>query len=665
MALPVPATTGMLRSLGPYQLQEVLGEGGMGVVYLAVHRSSGERVAIKTVKVPHEQHLAGIRREIQALSRLRHPGVVRVLETGFQDSVPWYAMEYLEGETLGSLKERGFEGSAARFASGEVRVPRAAPSSAPDQPTLASNEMLDAPAGPSRPLFGPAAGGKLPEVLTILRRLCATLSYLHGEGVMHRDLKPSNIFVQPRQRPVLVDFGLVWRFGGGGREVLDVSQMEAGTVAYMAPEHFRGEFSDARSDRRLFLRVNRRGGEFSDARSDHCRDCGCITWAGEFSDARSDLYSLGCILYEMITGRLSFEGSTLLEIRSGHLALSPTPPSALVDGVPAALDQLVLRLLEKQPRQRIGHAADVEEVLASLGAEADPQVSPVRTRAYVYRPALVGREEAMQQLQGALERAERGDGGVLLLEGESGIGKTYLAMAFARRAMAQGFTVVADSCAPGQDLEGNTDTPLLPFRRFLQAISDRCVEMGPDTTALLLGPSLHLLAPYEPSLGELPGAEFFAPPPELAAQAARARLIQAIHGVIRAFLEASPLLLMVDDLQWIDDLSAQVLAELPEELFRSRLMVLGTFRSEQRTEAIRRLLAPPGEGVRSGAAGGGQRGRAGLGHAGDGAPARAAGEGAHQPVPREPVLRGGVPPGGGGGGPADPEPREVAGRQRR
>jgi serine/threonine protein kinase len=126
MALPVPATTGMLRSLGPYQLQEVLGEGGMGVVYLAVHRSSGERVAIKTVKVPHEQHLAGIRREIQALSRLRHPGVVRVLETGFQDSVPWYAMEYLEGETLGSLKERGFEGSAARFASGEVRVPRAA-----------------------------------------------------------------------------------------------------------------------------------------------------------------------------------------------------------------------------------------------------------------------------------------------------------------------------------------------------------------------------------------------------------------------------------------------------------------------------------------------------------------------------------------------------------
>jgi hypothetical protein len=528
--------------------------------------------------------------------------------------------------------------------------------------------MLDAPAGPSRPLFGPAAGGKLPEVLTILRRLCTTLSYLHGEGVMHRDLKPSNIFVQPRQRPVLVDFGLVWRFGGGrarGAGCLPDGSRDCGVHGAGA---FPREFSDARSDRRLFLRVNRRGGEFSDARSDHCRDCGCITWAGEFSDARSDLYSLGCILYEMITGRLSFEGSTLLEIRSGHLALSPTPPSALVDGVPAALDQLVLRLLEKQPRQRIGHAADVEEVLASLGAEADPQVSPVRTRAYVYRPALVGREEAMQQLQGALERAERGDGGVLLLEGESGIGKTYLAMAFARRAMAQGFTVVADSCAPGQDLEGNTDTPLLPFRRFLQAISDRCVEMGPDTTALLLGPSLHLLAPYEPSLGGAAGSGVLRPPPGTGSPGGPSpadpgdsrRDPSLLGGVATALDGGRP---PVDR----RPLGARVLlAELPEELFRSRLMVLGTFRSEQRTEAIRRLLARPL--VREFALARLEEANVGV-LVSD----MLATERPPEPLVKaltsrcrgEPVLRGGVPPGGGGGGPADPEPREVAGRQRR
>ncbi|MCU0656686.1 MAG: DUF2791 family P-loop domain-containing protein [Polyangiaceae bacterium] len=549
MALPIPAPDG-LRSMGPYLLQEKLGEGGMGVVYRAVHETTGEQVALKTVKVPHEHQLAGIRREILALSRLQHPGVVRVLATGLRDAVPWYAMELLEGETLSSLRERGFEGSAGRLISGEFLVPRL-PSSEPDQPTLAGPEDLSAPAASSRPLYGPAAGGKLQEVLTILSRLCATLSYLHGEGVVHRDLKPSNIFVRSRLRPVLVDFGLVWRFGGGGREVLDISHIEAGTISYMAPEHFRGEFGDA----------------------------------------RSDLYSLGCILYELLTGRLPFEGSTLFQIRSAHLALTPPAPSSLVSGVEPELDRLVMTLLEKQPRQRVGHAEDVQEVLLRLGAEPDERMAPVRPRAFVYRPTLVGREEAMERLLSVLDRTSQGEGAVALLGGESGIGKTYLAMSFARQAMARGFLVVADSCVPGKDLESAPDAPLLPFRKLLQTVADRCIEHGPEGTALLLGPSVHLLAPYEPGLLNLPGADLFDAPPEVSAQAARERIVEALHGVLLAFLETSPLLLMIDDLQWIDDLSAQVLTTLPEGLFQRRLLVLGTFRSEQRSAPLERLLA--------------------------------------------------------------------------
>src|SRR5262245_13635328 len=91
-------------SIGPYIINGLLGEGGMGVVYRAQHHARSEPVALKTVRVAQESHLSGIRREIHALSRLTHPGVVRVLATGMESGLPWYAMELLEGTTLAELK---------------------------------------------------------------------------------------------------------------------------------------------------------------------------------------------------------------------------------------------------------------------------------------------------------------------------------------------------------------------------------------------------------------------------------------------------------------------------------------------------------------------------------------------------------------------------------
>src|SRR5262245_30448147 len=89
--------------LGAYRVLEWIGEGGMGVVYRAEHRETGERVAIKTVRLPQEGQLAGLRREIRALTRVRHPGVVQIVDGGVADGLPWYAMELLEGRLLGDL----------------------------------------------------------------------------------------------------------------------------------------------------------------------------------------------------------------------------------------------------------------------------------------------------------------------------------------------------------------------------------------------------------------------------------------------------------------------------------------------------------------------------------------------------------------------------------
>src|SRR5262245_15095959 len=92
-------------AIGPYRILERLGRGGMGVVYRGQHNDSGELAAVKTVPLPDAAVLQCLRREIHALARIRHPGVVRVLESGLQDGLPWYAMELVDGLTLWRYRE--------------------------------------------------------------------------------------------------------------------------------------------------------------------------------------------------------------------------------------------------------------------------------------------------------------------------------------------------------------------------------------------------------------------------------------------------------------------------------------------------------------------------------------------------------------------------------
>jgi tetratricopeptide (TPR) repeat protein len=529
------------RTIGPYKILGALGRGGMGVVYRGEHGGSGQAAAVKTVRAPSEELLSSIRREIHTLARATHPGIVRILDEGVEDALPWYAMELIQGVPLRRWASRTAAKSTATLEAAEDL-------------SWWTRSLEAAGAGPASLEARPTA--PLHEVLTLVRRLCAPLGFLHGEGMVHRDLKPENVLVRPDGWPVLVDFGLAAQFGGPvSREALEVSGRIAGTALYMAPEQARGELVDA----------------------------------------RADLYALGCILYELLTGRPPFVGRSTAQVLRQQLEAPPVPPSRLAEGLPEELDGLVLRLLAKQPRQRPGHADDVAAALARLGAEDGLATMGPQPRPYLYRPGLAGRDAALQQLDAALERLDEGRGGLLLIGGESGVGKTRLLLELSLRAERRDVRVLA-----GQSTERGGH-PLEPLRRPLQRVADRCRERGPEAVEQLLGRHAKLLAQYEPALATLPGLEAVPLPPELSADAARLRLFGALMQTFGALAEEAPLLLLLDDLQWVDDLTAGFL----EYLLRAggeawqvpRVLVVGTYRTEEievtRASLLHGLLDAP------------------------------------------------------------------------
>ena len=337
---------------GPYEVQELVGAGGMGEVYRARDTRLDRTVGIKVLPIILSSDVTRqqrFEREARAIAALHHPNICTLYDIGREQGVDYLVMEYLEGKTLREWIAGRSTGapSAVDWASRSILAEQ---ERGQDALTTADE----------RPALLPPL--QIHELLYVAIQIAEGLDAAHQKGIIHRDIKPANIFVTNRGEAKILDFGLA------KLEVVPVPQMREctegvslpptptlsadlhltltgvalGTAAYMSPEQVRGEEVDA----------------------------------------RTDLFSLGVVLYQMATGQQAFSGETAEVLRDSILNRTPTPVRESNPELPPEVESIISKALEKDRERRYQSAAEMRAELKALAGRPvdDSGRSRIRTR---------------------------------------------------------------------------------------------------------------------------------------------------------------------------------------------------------------------------------------------------------------------------------------------
>jgi tetratricopeptide (TPR) repeat protein len=381
------------------------------------------------------------------------------------------------------------------------------------------------------------AGRALPveRAVRIAGDVCAALDHAHGHGVVHRDLKPSNIWLTADGTAKLGDFGLVAALRPSVSATvakLTGEGMMVGTIAYMAPEQA----------------------------------------LGRPPQERADLYSLGAVLYELVTGGPPFVGDDALAIISQHLRTPPVAPVWHNREVPRPLDALIVQLLAKDPAERPRSAAEVGEALEALATSVLRRPSLVEAGANpldrLAGGVHVGREREVDKLCEAADLALAGRGRLVLISGEPGIGKTRLAEQLTTYAHLRDALVLWGRC-----YEGDGAPAYWPWMQVVRAYS---VDHDPAALGATMGAGAADIAEIVSEVRRrLPDLE---PPPAVGAEQARFRLFDSVTTFLVNASRREPLVVVLDDLHCADRPSLALLEFLAPQLGDARLLVVGMYR---------------------------------------------------------------------------------------
>ncbi len=511
-----------------YQLLDKIGRGGMGVVYRVWDGELRREVALKTMRRPGASEIFRIKTEFRARKEINHPNIVDFYDLVVDDSDCFFTMELLPG--IDFLSWVRTQTAAALLDAPTVDLD--------DDPPTRESDQTEGTGGRPR--------NRLPrrQVMAVdldrlregVRQLVEGLDALHQVGCLHRDIKPGNVLVSPEGRVVLLDFGLAVRIDPED-EKARIDGPVAGTAAYMSPE---------------------------------------AVWRDGLGPP-ADLYAVGVMIYEALTGRRPWRGQMFEILRAKQAGLPPAP-SSVTYGVPPDLESLCMDLLEPKPDDR----PTASQVLARLGAAEHDPTSITLTGQLVLdlKAPFLGRKDELSALQAAFARVDAGHPTTVHVAGRSGMGKSSLVRKFLHRVQKEPHVLVLEGrchlheAVAFKALDGVVDA----LSRFLvKEPRQSLMAMMPAQVADLirLFPVLGRVEAFETAATAAGDAS---PDP----QESRRRAFSALRDLFVRIGRRRTVVVWIDDLQWGDLDSASLLRELLRRPDPPPVLLLLSWRSEER-----------------------------------------------------------------------------------
>ncbi len=497
--------------LGKYDVVGRLGSGGMSTVYEAIDRERGIPVALKTLSSVDAAAAVSLKREFRVVADLAHPNLAPVYELAQDRGLWFFTMERVEGVSLSRWARDDQEAATAEKApfplSRTLSTQRSFTQSTwgeeLEDTVIEDGELypseLEQLADPSLPAVD------LADIRSAFTQLTQAIAALHDAGLRHGDVKPANVLVRPDGQVVLVDFGLARPV-----EELAPRLSSGGTPTYMAPE----QLSDA-------------GVGFA-----------------------ADWYALGATLYGMLTGWRPFLAGTKLELYLKKMHYPPPAPRTVLPDIPADLSDLCLALLRADPETRPGR----EVLLQVFSGDPSVEVSSERPQPIPF----IGRDNELCALERAYGTARAGQLTVAHVRGPSGIGKSALLSSF----LSAVHEVDSALVLRGRCYERER-VPYKGFDRIIDDLSDYLRQLDDVEVEPLLPNYTAALARVFPALASVPAISRRAE--EVLTEGAielRRRAWIALGELLGAVASHHPIVLTIDDLQWSDADSAQLLVEL-------------------------------------------------------------------------------------------------------